>query len=62
MLPADEITNACWHANRNGQLPTVQLLVANGADLDWLGYDDLTSRQAGLQSGNADLVAWLKEH
>jgi len=54
-----DITNACWHACRAGQLETVQALVARGADLDWLGYDDLTSRQAGVASGNASLTAWL---
>ena len=53
------ITNACWHACRAGHLQVVQTLVARGADIDWLGYDQLTSRQAGLASGNADLIAWL---
>jgi hypothetical protein len=55
----EEITNAGWHACRSGHLAAVQLLVEQGADLDWLGYMDLTSRQAGLQSDSAALVAWL---
>lgn len=56
---AEDITNACWHACRSGHLAAVQILVEHGADLEWLGYVDLTSRQAGLQSGDAALVAWL---
>jgi uncharacterized protein len=56
----DDITNACWHACRAGQLRTAQVLVAAGADVDWLGYENLTSRQAGVASGNGDLVAWLR--
>jgi len=54
-----DITNAGWHACRAGQLAAVQLLAVHGADLDWLGYDDLTSRQAGLASGNDELCVWL---
>lgn len=54
-----DITNACWHACRGGQLAAVETLVASGADLDWLGYDHLTCRQAGLESGDEALVAWL---
>jgi uncharacterized protein len=54
-----EITNACWHACRAGQLLAVEQLVGHGADLDWLGYDQLTCRQAGLNSANSELVAWL---
>ncbi len=57
---AAEVTNACWHACRGGQLAAVQLLVVNGADVDWLGYDNLTSRQAGMQSDSVALIAWLE--
>lgn len=59
---AEDVTNACWHACRNGQLAAVQLLVDHGADLDWLGYDDLTSRLAGMQSESAELSAWLEKN
>lgn len=55
----DGVTNAAWHACRAGQLATVRLLTDAGADLDWPGYENLTSRQAGLGSGNPDLIAWL---
>ena len=55
-----DVTNACWHACRAGQLHTAQMLVAHGADVDWLGYENLTSQQAGMASGSNDLVAWLR--
>lgn len=55
-----DITNACWHACRAGVPDAVAALVAHGADLDWLGYDGLTSRAAGLRSGNDALVARLQ--
>lgn len=57
---ADDITNACWHACRAGLLPVAQLLVAAGANLEWLGHDDLTPRAAGIASGNAELATWLQ--
>lgn len=55
----DDITNACWHACRSGCLGAAQALVARGADIEWLGHDQLTSRQVGVASGDADLIAWL---
>jgi hypothetical protein len=57
--PVEAITNAAWHACRAGQLATARLLTDHGADLDWLGYDDLTARAAGLASGDPQLAAWL---
>lgn len=54
-----DLDNACWHACRAGRLACVEVLAARGADLDWLGYEGLTTRDAGLESGDAALVAWL---
>ncbi len=54
-----DITNACWHACRAGQIGATQLLAARGADLTWMGYDNLTVTAAGLASGNTALVKWL---
>jgi uncharacterized protein len=54
-----DITNACWHACRAGQIGATQLLAARGADLNWMGYDNLTVIAAGLASGNTALVKWL---
>lgn len=57
----DDLTNACWHACRAGALAAARTLVALGADLEWLGYDELTCRQAGLASGNPEVIAWLQQ-
>lgn len=57
---AADLTNACWHACRAGQLAAAQLLVAAGADLDWHGHMDLTPREAGITSGNEVLASWLR--
>jgi uncharacterized protein len=59
-IAKDDITNACWHGCRAGHLEAVQELVARGANIDWLGYDEMTSRQAAIASGNDDLIAWLR--
>jgi ankyrin repeat protein len=58
-VTGEDIANACWHACRAGSLPTARILVAAGADLDRVGHDRLTPRQAGLSSGHDDLIAWL---
>jgi ankyrin repeat protein len=55
-----DITNACWHACRAGRLEAARLLVDRGADIDWLGYEDLTARQAGIASGNLEMIDWLQ--
>jgi hypothetical protein len=57
-----DLDNACWHACRAGRLACVEVLAARGADLDWLGYDGLTTRAAGLESGDPALAAWLASH
>lgn len=64
MLDADELSdvdidNACWHACRAGQLEATQTLIDRGANVDWLGYDHLTTRQAGIATDNDELAALL---
>jgi ankyrin repeat protein len=56
--PAD-LDNACWHACRAGRAGCAEVLVARGADLEWPGYDGLSTRAAGQESGDAALVEWL---
>ncbi len=56
---ADDITNAGWHACRAGRLDTARVLADRGANLEWVGHNDLTPRQAGIESGADDLIAWL---
>jgi ankyrin repeat protein len=54
-----DLDNACWHACRAGRVACAQVLVDHGADLEWLGYEGLTARAAGLQSGDPALALWL---
>jgi len=56
---AENITNACWHACRGGQLAVTQFLVECGADLHWVGYDSKTPIDAARDSGAPDLLAFL---
>ena len=58
----DEITNAFWSACHGGQLAAAQYLLARGADLNWVGYDDLTPLDAATRSRAAELISWLGEH
>src|SRR5579871_6714192 len=52
---ADEITNAFWHACHGGQRHTAEYLLARGANLNWIGYDEHTPLQAAQDSGNEDV-------
>jgi ankyrin repeat protein len=60
--PSDEVTAALWHACRGGQLQTAQYLVEKGANLNWVGWDNIAPLDGAQQSGNKDLVAWLRTH
>ena len=55
-----DLDNACWHACRAGQARAARMLAERGADVDWLGYDGLTSRAAGERSGDVALATWLR--
>ena len=62
-LPApDQITNAFWHACRGGQSQTAEYLLGQGADLNWIGYDQRTPLQAAQESGAKDLIEWLRNN
>jgi ankyrin repeat protein len=60
--PSAEITAALWHACRGGELHAAEYLVEKGADLNWVGWDNIAPLDGAQQSGNKDLVAWLREH
>lgn len=53
-------TAALWHACRGGQLRSAQSLISHGADPNWIGWDHLTPLACAVQSGNADLITWLR--
>jgi ankyrin repeat protein len=56
----DQITAALWHACRGGQLETAQYLLGKGANQNWVGWDRIAPLDGAQQSGNQDLVAWLR--
>ena len=61
---AEEINNAFWQACAGGQRRAAELLVAHGADLNWVPeYASGTPLdQAGnIDTGRAALVSWLQE-
>lgn len=55
----EEITNAFWLACHGGQQATAAYLLERGADIDWVGYDDLTPLDAARREGAHDVVEWL---
>ena len=58
--PAREITNAFWCACHGGQRETAERLLAAGADLNWIGHDQLTPLGAAERSGATELAGWLR--
>ncbi|MFG2650604.1 ankyrin repeat domain-containing protein [Streptomyces sp. NPDC048436] len=53
------ITSAFWGACHGGQLATAQLLLGQGADLNWIGYDDMTALDVARAQEADDVVEWL---
>jgi ankyrin repeat protein len=58
--PAEYVTNAFWCACHGGQTEAAHFLLARGADLNWVGYDNLTPLGAAMRNGNQELVEWLR--
>ncbi len=56
---ADVITNAFWNACHGGQLEAARRLKACGADLNWIGHDQLTPLAAAAGNGNQAVTEWL---
>lgn len=56
----DELTNAFWCACHGGQRETAELLLARGANRNWIGYDGLTPLDAALRAKADALVEWLR--
>jgi ankyrin repeat protein len=57
----DELNAAFWGACHGGRRNTAELLMRQGADPNWIGWDDLTALGAAERSGAAELVAWLRD-
>ncbi len=56
----DEVTHAFWSACHGGQRRTAGYLLDRDADLNWVGYDDLTPLDTAARAGADELVAWLR--
>lgn len=56
----DALTSAFWGACR-GQLATAEYLLAHGADLDWIGYDEQTPLDIARAADADTVVHWLRE-
>jgi ankyrin repeat protein len=59
-LTPEKITGDFWGACHGGQHATAEYLLAHGADLNWIGWDDLTPLDAAERSGATDLAQWLR--
>jgi len=57
---AEEITADLWGACHGGHLPVARYLVDRGADINWVGWDDLTPLDVAQRSEAGDVVAWLR--
>lgn len=57
---AQDVTNAFWNACRGGQRAVAELLLRHGADPNWIGHDHKTPLQMAEESGNRELVEWLR--
>lgn len=57
---SDDITHSFWCACHGNQPETAAILLNHGADINWIGYDDLTPLDAAERSGGRELSAWLK--
>ncbi len=55
----EEVTEAFWGACHGGQRATAERLLAAGAEINWVGWDDLTPLDAAEREGADDVVAWL---
>ena len=55
-----EITRAFWGACYGGQRQTAEYLLARGADLNWIGWDNLTPLDAACRGTSEDFLSWLR--
>jgi ankyrin repeat protein len=58
--PQRDITNAFWNACHGGQLETARYLLAQGADLNWVGHNQMTPLDVAVRKEYEELIAWLR--
>ena len=56
----DELANALWCASHGGQRSAAERLLEAGADINWVGHDDLTPLGAAERSEAHELADWLR--
>jgi hypothetical protein len=57
-----DVTAAFWGGCHGGRQSTASQLLSRGAELNWVGYNDLTAVDAAERSGANRLAAWLRKH
>lgn len=57
---SDDVTGALWGACHGGHLRVAQYLVDHGADVNWVGWDDLTPLDVAERSNAGDVIDWLR--
>ncbi len=60
--PHDSLDALLWAACHGGHLDTAAHLLDAGADVNWVGWDDLTPLGAAERSGASELAVWLRRH
>lgn len=59
-LSAEEVTGSFWGACHGGQKATAEHLLGRGAELDWVGWDNLTPLDAAERSDATEVTTWLR--
>jgi hypothetical protein len=54
------ITQSFWNACHGGQPNTAKYLLARGADINWMGWDDKTPLDLVDDATQPDLAGWLR--
>src|SRR5688500_11793056 len=57
----DELTMALWSACHGGQRRAAEYLLDRGANVNWVGWDDLTPLDVATQAEATELVQWLRD-
>lgn len=57
---AERITTAFWAASGGDHQDAATLLLAAGADINWIGWNNQTPLDAARAADAADLAAWLE--
>ena len=56
----EAVTDALWAACHAGQRATAEYLLERGADINSIGWDDLTPLEVAIQADANDLATWLR--